>query len=130
SQLIIEFIGLDVAESLGYLLAGDEPVPVRCVIADFSVEQGLMSARTLVVDTDDTLVTGKGSINLEDESIDLVLEPKPKDFSPLTVRAPLAIGGTLNEPAFGVEPAGLLARGAAAIGLGVLFPPAALLAFL
>ena len=130
SHLIVELLGLDIAESVGYLLAGDKPVPIRCVIADFNVTNGRMKAQTLVVDTDDTVVTGEGEINLKDESLDLELKPAPKDFSPLSLRSPLVVRGTLKDPEFNVKRSGLLARGAAAAVLTLVFPPAAILAFL
>ena len=130
SQVLVEMIGLDIAESMGYLLAGDRPVPVRCVIADFKVTDGLLTPRTLVVDTDDTIVTGTGSINLKDESLRLELKPAPKDFSPLVLRVPLEIGGTLKNPDLHVKRSSLLARGAAAAALALLFPPAVILAFI
>lgn len=130
SQLLVEMLGLDVAESVGYLLSGDKPVPIRCVIADFTATDGLLTPRALVIDTDDTVVTGTGMINLKDESLALELKPAPKDFSPLSLRSPLEIGGTLKDPEFRVKRAGLLARGAAAAALVLVFPPAALLAFI
>ena len=130
SQVLIEIVGLDIAESLGYLLAGDRPVPIHCVIADFTVTDGLLTPRAFVVDTDDTIVTGTGSVNLKDESMRLELKPAPKDFSPLVLRVPLEIGGTLKKPELHVKRSSLLVRGAAAAALAVLFPPAALLAFI
>ena len=130
SHLIVELLGLDIAESVGYLLAGDKPVPIRCVIADFNVTDGRMKPQALVIDTDDTVVTGEGEINLKDESLDLELKPAPKDFSPLALRSPLIVRGTLKNPEFSVKRTGLLARGAAAAVLTLVFPPAAILAFL
>ncbi len=130
SQLLIELIGLDIAESVGFLIAGDKPVAIRCVIADFALDDGLMTPRAFVLDTDDTIVTGTGSINLKTEAIELELKPQPKDFSPLALRMPLDIRGTLADPVFSVEPAGLLARGAAAVALMLVFPPAAIAAFI
>lgn len=130
SQVLIELIGLDIAESVGYLLAGDRPVPIQCVVADFKVSAGLLTPRAFLIDTEDTLVTGTGSIDLKDESLHLELRPAPKDFSPLALRVPLEIGGTLNKPVLHVKRGSLLVRGAAAAALAVLFPPAALLALI
>lgn len=128
SQVVIELVGLDIAETVGFLLKGDRPVPVRCMLADFDVAAGRMQPRALVLDTTDTVVTGSGSIALDSERVDLVLTPEPKDFSPLSLRAPLTIGGTLGDPQFGVAKRGLIARGAAAAALALIFPPAAIAA--
>ncbi len=128
SQIVIELVGLDVAETAGFLLSGDRPVPIRCMLADFDIEAGHMRPRALVLDTTDTLVTGSGSLDLGTERIDLRLTPEPKDFSPLSLRTPLTVGGTLGAPAFGVAKSGLIARGAAAAALALVFPPAAIAA--
>ena len=130
SQLIIELLGLDIAESVGFLLAGDKPVPIRCVIADFEVVEGRMQPRALVIDTDDTIVTGEGHIDLRDETLDFEFKPMPKDFSPLALRVPLAIRGTLKRPTVSISKQGLLKRGAIAAVLAVIFPPALLAAFI
>jgi AsmA family protein len=100
------------------------------MIADFNVVDGRLTPQTLVIDTADTVVTGTGVIDLEDESLQLELRPAPKDFSPFTLRGPLSISGTFKDPAFHVKRANLLARGAVAVVLGLIFPPAALFAFI
>lgn len=128
SQIVIELVGLDVAETVGFLVRGDQPVPIRCMLADFDVEAGQLAPRALVLDTTDTVVTGSGSIALDTERLDLRLTPEPKDFSPLSLRAPLTIGGTLGAPEFGVAKGSLVARGAAAVALALAFPPAAIAA--
>lgn len=128
SQIVIELVGLDVAETVGFLVSGDRPVPIRCMLADFDVKAGHLAPRALVLDTTDTVVTGSGSIALDTERLDLRLTPEPKDFSPLSLRAPLTIGGTLGQPEFGVAKGSLIARGAAAVALALAFPPAAIAA--
>lgn len=130
SNLIVEIIGLDVAESLGFLLSHDKPVQVRCVIGDFAVTDGLMKANSILIDTSDTKVTGKGTLNLKNEAMDMQLHAMPKDPSILSLRTPITISGTLNSPRIGVKAESLAARGGVAGALGVLFPPAALLAFI
>ncbi len=98
SQLLIELAGLDIAESLGFLIEGDRSIPVRCIIADFTANQGVFNTRTLAFDTTDTNIVGDGSINMRDEKLDLHLRAYPKDFSPFTLRTPIAVQGTLGSP--------------------------------
>ena len=45
----------------------------------------------------------------------------------MSLRSPVDVGGTLAKPDFNVKTGELIARLGAAAGLGVLFPPAALL---
>jgi hypothetical protein len=130
SNLLLELAGLDVAESLKYLIDKDREVPLRCAFADFKVEDGFMASRGLAFDTSDTVIYGSGTINLREERIDLRLLPQPKDRSPLALRVPLKIGGTFKDPSFHPEAGPLILRGAAAAALYSIAPPAALLALI
>ncbi len=127
-NLIMELAGLDVAESLKFLFTGDKQIPLRCAFADFGVKDGRMDSRALAVDTTDTLIIGEGSINLKNEQMDLLLKPRPKDISILALRSPLRIDGTFKDPSFRPDFKALGIRGAIALALGSIAPPAALLA--
>lgn len=127
-NLIMELAGLDVAESLKFLFTGDKEIPLRCAFADFGVKDGLMDSRALAVDTTDTLIVGEGTVNLKNEQMDLLLKPRPKDISILALRSPLRISGTFKDPGFRPDFKALGLRGAIALALGSIAPPAALLA--
>lgn len=131
SNLGMELIGLDVAESLGFLAEGDRTIPIRCFVADFEVRKGVMRPKVFVFDTTDTTVTAEGTIGLDRETLDLKFLAHPKDPSPLSVRTPVTVSGHLADPGIGVAAAPLAARGVAAIALGTLLSPlAAILAFI
>ena len=72
-------------------------VPIRCLVADFKVRDGVMTAQTLVLSTTDTKVIGSGSIALGSESVDLKLLPRSKDFSVLEGGAPIHVHGGLKD---------------------------------
>ncbi|MEE5088977.1 AsmA family protein [Xanthomonas euvesicatoria] len=127
-NLIMELAGLDIAESLKYLLTKDRQIPVRCIFGDFGVQDGLMQSRALAFDSTDTIIVGEGNISLKNETLDLLLRPRPKDRSILSLRSPLRIGGTFKDPSFRPDFKALGVRGAIAIALGSIAPPAALLA--
>jgi uncharacterized protein involved in outer membrane biogenesis len=127
SNLLLEVVGIDIAEALGFVIGEDQPVPVRCAVADFKVTDGLLKTQTFVIDTTDTNVTGEGTINLKNEKMDLKLEAHPKDPSLLSARTPVLIGGKLADPEFGIDPSQAVARGAAAVVLGALLTPLAAL---
>ena len=130
SNLLVELAGIDIYESVKYLLGKDRKVPVRCAFADFGVKQGVMDARALAFDTTDTIIVGKGQVDLGEETLDLELRPRPKDRSILALRSPLHVGGTFAAPSFRPDMARLGLRGAIALALGSIAPPAALLATL
>jgi uncharacterized protein involved in outer membrane biogenesis len=130
SNLLLELVGLDFAESMRFLLGKDRTVPLRCAYGEFAVTDGVMKARTLVFDTTDTVVFGSGKVHLDRETLALELRPEPKDLSPLSLRGPLEIDGTFKQPAFHPQPRPMLARVAAAAALYAIAPPAALLALI
>lgn len=130
SNLLMELAGLDIAESLKFLVTKDKTVPIRCAFGDFAVKDGVMQTRTLAFDSTDTLIVGKGTISLKDETLDLELRPRPKDRSILALRSPLVVGGTFKDPSFHPDFKRLGLRGATALVLATITPPAALLATL
>jgi uncharacterized protein involved in outer membrane biogenesis len=131
SSLATELVGLDIAEAVGFAIGGDKTYPVRCVVADFNVRDGVMDPRALVIDTTDTLIVSRGEISLKREALDLRVEANPKDTSPLTARTPITIGGTFKHPAIGIDPKPLLLKGGlAAVLSAVLTPVGAALAFI
>ncbi len=130
SNLLVELAGIDVYETLKYLIGNDKQIPVRCAFADFGVQRGVMETRAFAFDTTDTIILGEGTINLREEQLDLLLRPRPKDRSILALRTPLTISRTFASPSFRPDLARLGLRGAIALALGSIAPPAALLATL
>lgn len=128
SNLVMELAGLDIAEALKFLITKDRQVPIRCAFADFGVSGGVMTSRALAFDSTDTIIVGEGTVDLRREQLDLLLRPRPKDRSILSLRSPLRIGGTLKDPSFRPDMAALGVRGAIALALASITPPAALLA--
>ncbi len=130
-SLIVELVGLDIQESISNLLGGENKYEVRCMVGQYELEQGLLNTKLLVIDTTDTNITGEGSINLKDESLDLVLKAYPKDISLFSARAPLLIEGTLKDPSIVPDPVSVSGKGLAAAALGtVLTPLAAIIPFI
>ncbi|MEB1527740.1 AsmA family protein [Xanthomonas sp. WHRI 7945] len=130
SNLIMELAGLDIAESLKFLVTKDREIPVRCAFGDFAVRDGVMDSRALAFDSTDTLIVGSGTVDLGEEKLDLLLKARPKDRSILSLRSPLRVGGSFKDPTFRPDFKALGMRGAIALALGSIAPPAALLATL
>jgi uncharacterized protein involved in outer membrane biogenesis len=100
-RVLIELVGLDVAETIQKTLAREKTYELRCLVADFTVHNGRMETQMLLIDTTDTKVIGGGFIDLRDKQLGLKLEPKAKDFSLFSAQAPLYILGPLSQPAAG-----------------------------
>jgi len=78
----------------------------------------------VVLDTNDVLATGKGSIDLETEKIDLRLTGHPKEAR-IRVMAPITIQGSLRSPSVGIDPTKTIAQAGLATVLGVFLTPLA-----
>jgi uncharacterized protein involved in outer membrane biogenesis len=130
SHLVIEAAGLDLAESLGLLIKGDEPLIVQCAVADLQLRGGVLRPQVMVLDTIDSSIFIDGSLSLDQETFDLRAIVNPKDFSPLTLRSPLHLQGTFAKPEFALEKGRLGIKLAGAVLLGLLSPVAALLPLL
>ena len=100
-RVLIELVGLDVAETIQKAIARGKTYQLRCLVADFTVHNGRMETQMLLIDTTDTKVIGGGFIDLQANVIALKLEPKAKDFSLFSVQAPLYISGPLAKPSAG-----------------------------
>lgn len=125
SNLAADILGLDVARAIGLVITGnDTQVPLNCMVADFEVRDGTMRPRLLLLDSAPTRITGGGTISLADERLDLSIEGKPKKSTPVHLGGPITVGGTFKHPDIGLG-AEAIARGGAAVALGVLLTPLA-----
>jgi uncharacterized protein involved in outer membrane biogenesis len=126
-----ELTGIDLA-GLGLLLTKDQQrAPIRCGVARFDVVDGTAQAQSIVLDTQNVLITGGGKVNLGSEQLDLTIHGQPKKFHLVRVRAPVDIKGQLTKPSFQPDKGQLLKQGGIAVALGTLLTPvAAMLAFI
>ena len=127
SRLMMERAGLHLWEILELNVTGDKLVKLRCAVADFEVKQGVMQAEALVFDTEITTIIGTGSIDLRQETLDLTLNQKTKDTSPLALRSPIRVRGSFARPEASVNKAHVAARAFGALALAMVNPLLALL---
>ena len=128
SHLLVELAGIDLAESLGLLIRGDQTLPLRCAVAQLTLRDGRAVPDTALVDTRDTTLVINGEVSLAKETLALTAKAQPHDFSPVTLRAPLRIGGTFAQPQVSLDKSRIALRVAGAAALALVAPPAALLA--
>ena len=127
--LLPALIDLDGARVLANLV-GKNPESVRCSAIDIAVKNGVATPNVAVLETDTTVLTLVGQLNLKTEEIDMKLAQAPKKPSFLSLRTPIEIRGTLVNPDLGPAPGPLAARGAAALLLGLVNPLAAVFALI
>jgi uncharacterized protein involved in outer membrane biogenesis len=127
SHLLVEKAGIDLAESLGLMVRGDDALPVSCAVADLVALDGVLRPRVMVLDTADSTVWVDGSLSLATETLDLRAVVSPKDFSPLTLRSPLRVRGSFLQPEVSLDKAPMARKLAASLLLALVNPLAALI---
>ncbi|MBK0394409.1 AsmA family protein [Ramlibacter algicola] len=128
SNLALEIAGLDGGEIIKFFTEGDRRVGVRCAVAAFDVDDGVLTSRALLFDTNDTVFNGAAKVNLGTEQMDIYIKPQPKDKSFLSLRSPLKVAGTFGHPEVGLDKVAVAKRALAAVGLGAVNPLMALFA--
>lgn len=129
SLLLVEGSDLDIAEMLPLFFGKDKTTEARCAVGDFPVINGQLQSRIFIFDTDDTNLKGEANINLRNETIDAMLDARPKDVSLLSLQSRIRLSGKFSDPRVSIDPIPLGLRGAAAVALGSVLPPAAILPF-
>ena len=127
SALLVDLSGLDFGNALISALGLPKRTPVRCMVADMPLQRGVLDTRMLLVDTEAANITGKGSVNFTNETIDYRIEQEPKHFTIGSLHAPILIRGRLKSSSIMPDPAAVGIRGGIAAALGVLATPLAAL---
>jgi AsmA family protein len=127
-----ELMGINAARGLGLLLTGNQDkTRIRCGVANFKAEGGVLAAQDIVIDTDKVLILGRGEVDLGPEILDLTLTGQPKKFRFFRIKSPIELKGTLEKPKVGLKPGNTPGEVALATALGVLATPlASVLAFI
>jgi uncharacterized protein involved in outer membrane biogenesis len=127
SAVLIDLAGLEFGNALISALGIPGQTDVQCFIGNWSLQHGDVDTRTLLLDTGEAIISGQGTVDLRDQTINFSVSGKPKHFSIGSLPAPIEVTGTLKHPSIGPDVKPLLARGAAAAVLGVLAAPLAIL---
>lgn len=95
--LIPELASLSITGTLGALLHHREQTAIRCGVADFIPQRGVLAIRTFLLDTDKGLVGATGEVQLKSESLDITVQGRPAHRG-ITLHSAVAITGTLRFP--------------------------------
>jgi uncharacterized protein involved in outer membrane biogenesis len=130
-QAFAELLGVNASKGLILLLSKDNrETSVRCAVADFSVKDGVMRANQIVADTGVVLAKGKGTIDLQNERLDLKIDGDSKKPRLVRLFIPITIRGPFLAPKVGLDTGGAVAQGGVAVALGTFLTPlAAILPF-
>lgn len=126
SALLPDIAGLEFGNALLSALGIPERTDVDCFAAEMPLRDGVLSTNLFVLQTKEARTTGAGTINLRNDTLDWTVTTRSTNFSIGSLPGPIHIGGALTSPSI-LPGAEVVARGAGAVGLGVLFPPLAIL---
>ncbi len=127
-QSMAELLGINATKGLFLLLAkNNDQTPVRCAVANFRAQNGVLTADRIVLDTGVVLAVGKGDVNLRDETVNLRLEGKPKKFRLVRIAAPITLQGRLEAPKVGVDMSKAAGQLTIATVLGAFVSPLAVI---
>lgn len=121
-ELIGSDILLETLNKLNPFAKTDPTTKLHCALVHFDIDDGQMiTDKALVVETEKMEIIGDGSINLDDETLDILITPNAKQTVGLNVGSVvkfMKLGGTLANPSPAVDAGGLLKSGAS-IGAAV-----------
>jgi hypothetical protein len=117
---LVDFLAEDLVQRFLPFSHNDDDVPVKCALALFDVAAEQADSAALILETRRILMTGKGTLDLADERIDFVLSPRPRDASLVSLSAEITLTGSLTHPAYKVNEAELIERGALAVAAGAV----------
>lgn len=125
--LLVELAGLDVAQAFSSWLSNRDAIPISCSYLDLQTRDGVATIDTLAIDTEDTRFSGTGTVNMDTERVDITVHAYPKDFSVLSVNAPLHLGGTFADLEPGLPTGNIGLQVAASAALAAVAAPVAAL---
>jgi hypothetical protein len=101
---------------------------LNCLAVHFNFIDGIGNSQVIYVDTPSVRSQGKGTVNLQEETMELVIQPKPKRGQ-LGGSSPVTIKGPLNNPSARKLPLKEAARLSGEILMPFVFLPARALGY-
>ena len=90
-------LGLDGGGLLRALFTGTERVPVQCAALVVDFKRGNGKIRRLLFETERTALAGSGSVDLAQESFDVVLTPHSKKSALFTLHKAMRVSGSFRD---------------------------------
>ena len=90
-------LALNIGKKLGLALRGDRQIAIHCAAAAFDIRNGVATAKTMALDTEQTHTEGRGAVDLRNERLDLLFTPQPKRPGLFIKRASIRVHGSLRD---------------------------------
>ena len=126
SAVLVDLTGLQFGNALLSALGIPRQTQVQCFVGDLALQHGMLNFKALTLETGEAITNVGGNVSLAKETIDLALKTDARHFSVGSLPTRINITGTFKDPS--IRPgAAVAARAGAAVGLGALFLPLAIL---
>jgi len=122
SALLVDIAGLEFGNALLSALGVPSQAKIDCFVTDLPLNHGIVDTKAFVLDTNEARVTGTGTLDFRNQTLDYALTTRSKHFSIGSLPGPIDVTGPLGAPSIrpGTE---VVARAGAAASLGVLLTP-------
>jgi len=100
----VDLLAADVFDALLTIPSASKRKDLNCLVARFDFKEGVGTSRILSMDTDDFSALGGGTINLRNETLDLLINPKQKKRLVMGDSSPVRIFGPLTDLSFSKMP--------------------------
>jgi uncharacterized protein involved in outer membrane biogenesis len=105
SSLLVDLAGLRLGSAVFSSLVGPRTTEVECFLADLPLRNGILSTRTLLLETADAVTHGRGSVDLGHERVEIRLRTQSRHMTIGVLPKPLLINGTLKAARAAPDPA-------------------------
>jgi uncharacterized protein involved in outer membrane biogenesis len=127
SALLVDLSGLRLANAILSALGLPQRTNLQCFVADLELRRGTLQTKAMIIDTDDAIIIGDGSVDLARERLAYRLRTQSRDFTIGALSTDIRINGSFRSPSVLPEPVELGVRGGAAVGLALINPLLAIL---
>jgi len=101
---IFDLWAVNVLVALSQEVDPDKASKVNCAVGRFSLSDGKLTHRAIVLDTSKMRVTGIGNANFDEETLSLRMRPQAKTAQFFSLATPIQVSGTFENFSIGVSP--------------------------
>ena len=113
------FMSGDILGAVPFLGSGEDSRTLKCGVIDFAIADGIAVPRALLIETGGLNIVGSGDVDLREEKLNLLFDPRAKNTSLLKVaEVGVRVTGTFIEPEYGPD-AGSVVKNITSTALGI-----------
>ena len=101
---LLDLWAVDVLVALLPKVDSSSESKVNCAIGRFVLKNGVLTDKTMLIDTSRMRVTGNGKADFATEQLHFYMQPRAKKPQFLSLAVPIELSGTFSDPHVGVNP--------------------------